>query len=84
VQNKWAARRALERNGEQLSASLMIGVKPLDAAHRHAVRQFLASRTDRPALAIAPSPPKAPPRHYHLDATVSKVVGWVWRTAIPP
>lgn len=36
-QNKHAAQRALLRNGDQLSASCMVGVKPLDAQHRAAV-----------------------------------------------
>ena len=33
-QDKWAAQRALYRDGEQLSRSLMIGVRPLDELHR--------------------------------------------------
>ncbi|KAI3435617.1 hypothetical protein D9Q98_001678 [Chlorella vulgaris] len=36
-QNKHAMQRALLRNGEQLSASCMVGVKPLDAEHRAAI-----------------------------------------------
>ena len=39
MQNKHAAQRALLRNGDQLSASCMVGVKPLDAAHRAAVER---------------------------------------------
>jgi Nup53/35/40-type RNA recognition motif len=34
LQDKWAAQRALYRDGEQLSRSLMIGVRPLDELHR--------------------------------------------------
>jgi hypothetical protein len=34
MQDKWAAQRALYRDGEQLSTSLMIGVRPLDDVHR--------------------------------------------------
>jgi hypothetical protein len=37
LQNKHAAQRALLRSGDQLSASCMVGVKPLDSAHRQAV-----------------------------------------------
>lgn len=37
MQNKHAAQRALLHNGEQLSATCMVGVKPLDASHRAAV-----------------------------------------------
>ena len=41
VQNKYAAQRALLRNGEQLSPSLMVGVKPLDPVHRAAIQENL-------------------------------------------
>ena len=34
LQDKWAAQRALYRDGEQLSRSLMVGVRPLDELHR--------------------------------------------------
>lgn len=39
LQNKHAAQRALLHNGEQLSATCMVGVKPLDASHRAAVER---------------------------------------------
>lgn len=39
-QNKYGAQRALLRNGQQLTASLIIGVKPLDPRHRQRVAQF--------------------------------------------
>lgn len=42
-QNKYAAQRALQRNGEQLSASLIVGVKPLDHRHRQGIESYLAS-----------------------------------------
>lgn len=38
-QNKYAAQRALQRSGMQLTPTLMIGVKPLDAAGRRTVQQ---------------------------------------------
>lgn len=40
AQNKYAAQRALQRNGEQLSPSLMVGVKPLDPVHRAAIHDY--------------------------------------------
>ena len=33
AQDKWAAQRALYRDGEQLTRTTMIGVRPLDAVH---------------------------------------------------
>lgn len=44
VQNKYGAQRALLRNGEQLSPSLMVGVKPLDPVHRAAIQDHLQVR----------------------------------------
>ena len=38
LQNKWAAQRALQRDGEQLTPALMIGVKRLDPSNRAAIK----------------------------------------------
>lgn len=43
-QNKFAAQRALTRNGEQLSPTLIVGVKPLDPRHKAAVVRARALR----------------------------------------
>ena len=39
-QNKYAAQRALLRNGEIMSPSLIVGVKPLDPRHRRAIDEY--------------------------------------------
>jgi len=44
-QNKYAAQRALLRNGEQLSSSLIVGVKPLEPKHRLAIEDYHVSGT---------------------------------------
>ena len=51
AQDKWAAQRAMYRDGEHLARNLMIGVRPLDAGHMCAPPP--------------PPPPRAarPPRH---------------------
>ena len=42
-QNKYASQRALLRNGEHLTNSLVVGVKPLDPRHRAAVEGYDAT-----------------------------------------
>lgn len=72
VQSKWAAQRALDRNGERLSSSLMVGVQRLGALHRQAVQQYAAApETPAPLAAARAKTPIS--RHYHIDATASKV-----------
>eukprot|EP00798_Chlamydomonas_sp_ICE-L_P025540 gene25540-11184_t len=41
LQNKYAAQRALLKNGEQLSPTLIVGVKPLDARQRLAIESYM-------------------------------------------
>lgn len=68
-QNKHAAQRALLRNGEQLSACCMVGVKPLDPAHRAAADRAGPGGPGGtgPAFAVAfPKPQQQRP--YSLDA----------------
>jgi len=49
-QNKFAAQRALLRNGDQLTPALIVGVKPLSSKHRQAIEGYLASgQVDSPA-----------------------------------
>ena len=75
-QNKHAAQRALLRNGDQLSTSCMVGVKPLDAAHRQAVEHgggggggAGTSSASASSFAMAfPKPLQQQPRPYTLDA----------------
>ena len=42
-QNKYASHRALLRNGEHLTPSLVVGVKPLDPRHRSAIEGYDAA-----------------------------------------
>ena len=61
-QNKHAAQRALLRNSDQLSASCMVGVKPLDAAHRAAVDRAGSAGAGGPSFALAfPKPQQQRP-----------------------
>lgn len=50
-QNKYAAQRALLRDGEQLTPGLVVGVKPVDARHRAAIEQYDSSN-DTDALKV--------------------------------
>ena len=74
-QNKHAAQRALLRAGDQLSSTLLVGVKPLDAAHRQAVERQLGSGAVSSAMSF-PKPSAAQLRPYALDgaAAASTVV----------
>lgn len=68
-QNKHAAQRALLRNGERLSASCMVGVKPLDPAHRAAVDKAGVGGTGAAGSTFAVAFPKPQQqRPYTLDA----------------
>ncbi|KAG2430575.1 hypothetical protein HXX76_010093 [Chlamydomonas incerta] len=68
-QNKYGAQRALIRNGEQLTPSLIIGVKPLDPRHRARV-ESLAEGPDAAGAAFRPKP--VPERPYRVEATVGQ------------
>ncbi|EFJ49707.1 hypothetical protein VOLCADRAFT_59188, partial [Volvox carteri f. nagariensis] len=63
-QNKYGAQRALIRNGEQLTSSLIIGVKPLDPRHRQQVAS-LQEGPDGPAQAYRPK--LVPERPYRVE-----------------
>lgn len=67
MQNKHAAQRALLRNGDQLSASCMVGVKPLDAQHRAAVERGGGGGSGAGSFAMAFPKPQAA-RPYTLEA----------------
>jgi len=69
LQNKHAAQRALLRNGDQLSASCMVGVKPLDAAKVEALEQ----QSGGTSAARPPALPKlAASRPYQVTAAASQ------------
>ena len=67
LQNKHAAQRALLRSGDQLSASCMVGVKPLDSAHRQAVDKAGSGGGAGAGFAMA-FPKPQPQRPYTLAA----------------
>jgi len=48
-QNKYAAQRALQRDGEQLTAALMVGVRRLDPSHRAAIKWVPGTPNRKPA-----------------------------------
>ncbi|PRW18392.1 nuclear pore complex NUP35-like [Chlorella sorokiniana] len=66
-QNKHAAQRALLHNGEQLSATCMVGVKPLDASHRAAVERQAGGANGGASFAMA-FPKLQQQRPYTLEA----------------
>ncbi len=51
-QNKYAAQRALQRDGEQLTAALMVGVRRLDPSHRAAIKCAPAMHPDKCRAAV--------------------------------
>ncbi|KXZ44661.1 hypothetical protein GPECTOR_64g80 [Gonium pectorale] len=66
-QSKYGAQRALLRSGEQLSGSLIVGVKPLDARHRERVAA-LAEGSD---LDAGYRPKPVPERPYRVEAAAA-------------
>lgn len=72
--NKHAMQRALLRNGDQLSATCMVGVKPLDAEHRAVVEKHGGSSSG-PSFAMAfPKPQQQRPYTLGPAAGMSAVV----------
>ncbi|KAG2485223.1 hypothetical protein HYH03_016009 [Edaphochlamys debaryana] len=69
-QNKHGAQRALIRNGELLTPSLIVGVKPLDPRHRARVAA-LAEGAEDPAAAYKPR--AVPERPYRVEAASVQV-----------
>ena len=66
-QNKYAAQRALLRNGEQMSPSLIIGVKPLDPRHRMAIEDYHATGGMEGQMHVG-RPATLPDRPYRIEA----------------
>eukprot|EP00879_Flechtneria_rotunda_P033816 GHRR01037619.1.p1 GENE.GHRR01037619.1~~GHRR01037619.1.p1 ORF type:complete len:162 (+),score=53.74 GHRR01037619.1:55-486(+) len=64
-QTKYAAQRALLRNGEQLSSTLIIGIKQLEPRHRQLVEAH-GSSGGSPAPMIRA---RGPVRPYKVDAS---------------
>lgn len=70
-QSKYGAQRALLRNGEQLSGSLIVGVKPLDARHRQAVEAGGPEAAEAVQLSRAKAVPNRP---YRIEAAAGQQV----------
>jgi hypothetical protein len=76
--NKYGAQRALIRNGDLLSPSLLIGVRPIDPRHRQAL-----GGVDDGALPLRPKPVLARPYRLQavpaaMPARAQGVMGKVW------
>lgn len=71
VQNKHGAQRALLRNGDQLSVSCMVGVKPVDPLRKQSLEQQLVHGDKAGVLAMT-VPRVARPRPYQLDASAAE------------
>jgi len=69
LQNKHAAQRAMLRNGDQLSSSCMVGVKPLDAAKLESLEKHEAAAPRVPTL-----PKLAASRPYQVSASTSQTL----------
>jgi len=63
-QNKYASQRALLRNGEHLTPTLIVGVKPLDPRHRAAIEGYDAAHGS-PVQVVRPR--AAPERPYRVE-----------------
>lgn len=64
-QNKYGAQRALLKNGEQLSRTLIIGVKPMDPRHRPEASEPGTEGLRQPVL---------PSRSYRVDVAQSQAM----------
>ena len=64
-QSPYAAQRALLRAGEQLSSSLIVGVKPLDTRHKQLIEAFSTGSVGSPAPRVGL--PSQPARPYKVD-----------------
>lgn len=71
-QNKYAAQRALQRNGEQLTPGLVVGVKPLNARHRRAIETYSADSSSSPLQLLRPQPVSERP--YRVEHASGQVV----------
>lgn len=65
--NKYAAARALSRNGVEIAPNLIVGVKTIDPRHRQLAEAHAGAAAAAPTLVVAPPPaprpfqPAAPP-----------------------
>lgn len=78
-QNKYGAQRALQRSGEQLTSSLIIGVKQLEPKHRALVEAYgAAGGSPGPRL----RPQQGPMRTYHVDVAAAQALPQRSRTLV--
>eukprot|EP00877_Chromochloris_zofingiensis_P003266 jgi/Chrzof1/12940/Cz07g13080.t1 len=78
-QTKYGAQRALLKNGEQLTSTLIVGVKPLDAKHRQLVEKY-ASASDSPGPRIRAQ--TTPARPYKVDVAAAQALPQASRSLI--
>eukprot|EP00878_Enallax_costatus_P009155 GHUV01009570.1.p1 GENE.GHUV01009570.1~~GHUV01009570.1.p1 ORF type:complete len:244 (+),score=58.93 GHUV01009570.1:223-954(+) len=77
-QTKYAAQRALGKSGEQLSSTLIIGVKPLEPRHRQLVETY-SSSSSSPGPRIRA---QGPVRAYKVDITQTQALPQRSRTLV--
>jgi len=77
-QTKYAAQRALLRSGEQLSSTLIVGVKPLEPRFR----QMIESHGFGSSPGRHFKPQQAPVRPYKVDAGQAQVLPQRSRTLV--
>lgn len=77
-QTKYAAQRALLRNGEQLSSTLIIGVKQLEQRHREHVETYGSSSSSPGPKSIT----QGPVRPYRVDVTQAQALPHRSRTLV--
>lgn len=70
-QNKYGAQRALLRSGEQLSSSLIIGVKQLEPRHKALVQSWGTGVDSSPGPRVQPTGPVRP---YKVDVPQAQVL----------
>lgn len=77
-QTKYAAQRALSRSGEQLSSTLIVGVKQLESRHKQLVESY-SSSSSSPGPRIRA---QGPVRPYKVDITQAQALPQRSRTLV--
>jgi nuclear pore complex protein Nup53 len=80
-QTKYGAQRALLRSGEQLSSTLIIGVKQLEPQHRALVEAYGAGANGSPGPRLR-APQQGPLRPYRVDVSGAQALPQRSRTLV--
>lgn len=80
-QTKYGAQRALLRSGEQLSSTLIIGVKQLEPQHRALVEAYGSGANSSPGPRLR-APPQGPLRPYRVDVSGAQALPQRSRTLV--